>query len=77
MAPAAGGTDYVALITALAPLVTAGAPIVAQMVNQIQGQSGKAADTILAETGVQCDANDAKLIADLAAEQKAIEGGAK
>jgi hypothetical protein len=72
----ASGTDYIALINALAPLITNLAPLVAQAINMVQAQGGKDVDTILAETGVQIAANDALILANMAAEQKAIEGGA-
>lgn len=69
--------NYIEILLKLAPLVTDLAPLVAQMIASISAQGGKDIDTIIAETLPQLDANEAKLLADMAKEQAAIAGGAK
>lgn len=71
------GVDYVALLNIIAPLITNLAPLVAQAISTVASQSGKEVETTIGEIFPQLDANEAKLLADLAKEQAAIQGGAK
>lgn len=59
------GESMPALIIALLPLITNLTPVLIAAIQRIKAQGGLTTDEIIAQAGVQLDANDQKLIDDL------------